>query len=171
MTDEGREPGIRIAQIYVESASFRHREDHLSIPHTTRPDVGSVVVDLEAGLSPNQSRALVRVRVTTAPENTGLYAFELSMVALLQADERPNMPLEKYVSVAGTTLLYPFVREAVANLTGRGRFGPVWLSPFNVRNAWGAGALPVKAEQARLPASSPRAKTRTRATAKRAKRS
>jgi preprotein translocase subunit SecB len=28
-------------------------------------------------------------------------------------------------------MLYPFLREAVANLTGRGRFGPVWLNPFN----------------------------------------
>lgn len=173
MTDESRDAGIRVSQIYLENASFRHREDHLNIPHTTRPDLGPIGVELEAGLSPDRGHAIVRVRVATTPDDTGLYAFELSMVALLRADDQhPNMPLEQYVSVAGTTLLYPFLREAVANLTGRGRFGPVWLAPFNVKHAWeGAGGAPGKAEPVRVSAPSSKPKSRSRRPAKPGKKS
>lgn len=137
MTDPKWESGIRIAQIYLETASFRHREDHLNFPHTTPPDAGQVGVELEAGFSEDQRQALVRVRVASAPKSEGMYSFEVVMVALLRVDEQnSNMPLDRYVVVAGTTLLYPFVREAVANLTTRGRFGPVWLAPFNTQAAW-----------------------------------
>ena len=43
------------------------------------------------------------------------------------------MPLRDFLAGPAVALLYPFVREAFANLTLRGRFGPVWLNPFNVR--------------------------------------
>jgi len=44
----------------------------------------------------------------------------------------PNMPLDRYFTTSGAALLYPFVRQVVADLTSRGRFGPVWLNPMNV---------------------------------------
>jgi hypothetical protein len=33
----------------------------------------------------------------------------------------------------GVSMVFPFVREAIANLTMRGRFGPVWIDPLNVQ--------------------------------------
>ena len=43
-----------------------------------------------------------------------------------------NFELEAYLKSNGWALLFPFVREALANLTGRGRFGPIWMNPVNV---------------------------------------
>jgi preprotein translocase subunit SecB len=41
------------------------------------------------------------------------------------------MPIADYMASGGGPTLFPFLRECVANLTGRGRFGPLWLRPIN----------------------------------------
>ena len=35
--------------------------------------------------------------------------------------------------LSAPSLLFPFLREAFASITSRGRFGPVWLNPINTR--------------------------------------
>jgi preprotein translocase subunit SecB len=43
-----------------------------------------------------------------------------------------NMALKEFFTTGSAhAVLFPFVREAVANITMRGRFGPVWLNPVN----------------------------------------
>ncbi|HET8835587.1 MAG TPA: protein-export chaperone SecB [Gemmatimonadales bacterium] len=161
MTDERKQPGIRVSQIYLESATFRHRSDHLSLSPRTPPEVGPIGFEVETGVSEDKTRALVRVRVMTPPDSTALYAFDLTMIALLRTRDEPNMPLEQYVSVHGTTLLFPFIREAVANLTTRGRFGPIWIAPFNVKAALEPGEP--ETEQKQLPRKTPARTTKKRA--------
>lgn len=135
--DPTKDPGISIAQIFLEQASFTHREDFLGLPPSTPAQVGDVQVRLQAGVFPAGDLGFMRVEVKTKPENHPIYNFSVAVAALVQPDpgRKPNFPLERYVQIAGLTLLYPFVREAVANLTSRGRFGPVWLKPFNVKAA------------------------------------
>jgi hypothetical protein len=55
------------------------------------------------------------------------------------------MPLDRYFTTSGAALLYPFVRQVVADLTWRGRFGPVWLNPMNV------AAMPLTVSSEPLP--------------------
>jgi preprotein translocase subunit SecB len=132
--DESKQPGIRLVQVFLEKASFKHRADFLDLPPDTDPDVPTLRVGLETGLSADGSAALIRARVRTKPKTKAVYEFDISMTALVERERASaNMPLEKYVPMAGWTLVFPFLREAVANITGRGRFGPVWLSPFNLK--------------------------------------
>jgi len=51
-----------------------------------------------------------------------------------------NMSIATYLTGPATATLFPFVREALANITGRGRFGPVWLKPFNLNAVQQEGA-------------------------------
>ncbi len=131
--DPSKQPGVKIAQILLEEATFGHRGDYLTSSTTPTPDniVGTLNIELQTGVSADGKNGLVRLRVTTIPENRPFYEFDVAMVALVTVDETAaNMPLDQYVKVGGA-LLYPFVREVVAELTWRGRFGPVWLNPVN----------------------------------------
>jgi preprotein translocase subunit SecB len=148
--DRTKPPGIQIGQIFLEHVQFSHREDFLSLPPSTSVVVGNVNVQVETGLSPDAKTGLVRVQVWTVPENKPIYNFQVSMTALVAVDQAaPNMPLNTYLAGPGAALLYPFVRQVVADLTWRGRFGPVWLSPTNVLApasvAPATARLPVKA--------------------------
>jgi preprotein translocase subunit SecB len=131
MMDETQPPKIRIAQIFLERASFEHREDSLSFPPGT-PISTEAQITLETGLSEDGSKARIRVSACSKPGSEDLYTFNLLMTALIEQEGQGNMPLERYLAASAGALVFPFLREAVANLTGRGRFGPVWLNPVNL---------------------------------------
>jgi len=155
--DRAKPPGIQVAQIFLEQVHFSHREDFLSLPLGTQALVGNLNIQLESGISQDSKTGLVRVQVWTIPENKPIYNFRVSMTALLAVDQSaPNMPLTTYLSGPAATLLYPFVRQVVADLTWRGRFGPVWLSPTNllapVADAPSPASLPSKVSRKRAKA-------------------
>lgn len=133
--DESKQPGLRIAQIFLQSAQFRHRDDALALPADTRPGETSLQVQIRVMGFKEKNAAAVSLRAATDPEDKDtLYQFSVEMMALVE--EMPgqeNMPAERYVAQMGSTLLFPFLRESVANLTMRGRFGPIWLKPFNLQ--------------------------------------
>jgi preprotein translocase subunit SecB len=75
--------------------------------------------------------AILTIRSNPA-EVDAVYNFEVQVAAIVVADPgEENMKPIEYATTHAGSMLYPFAREAVANLTGRGRFGPVWLRPFN----------------------------------------
>lgn len=130
--DETRQPGILIGQIYVERAEFSHREDALNLPPNTQFQP-NLQVRFQGGVGPDEKTGFVRISVQTRADDKPLYNIALTMIALLLVDgKKKNLPLKDYVRGAGPVMLYPFAREAVAGLTWRGRFGPIWMNPFNL---------------------------------------
>jgi len=149
--DASQQPGLMIGQIFLERATFSHRDDALTLPVNTAFQPNLVVV-FEGGLAPGEKTAFVRIRAHTKSEDRPLYSFDVTMMALLSVTEgQENVPLKDYVRGAAPAMLYPFVREAVAGLTWRGRFGPVWLAPFNITTV-----LSAPAEETRIPQPSPK---------------
>lgn len=135
--DAKREPGVRIDQVFLIGARFSHRPDFLSLPARGEVPAQEVSVSFKILGSPGAKRAGVAVKVETNPEDkSAYYQFSVEVGALVSAIEgEENLPPLDYVKQAGGSFIFPFVREAVANLTARGRFGPVYLKPFNVRLA------------------------------------
>ncbi len=130
--DKSKKPGIEIAQICLEGVSFSHRADYLRLPAKTTVDVGDVDVHFEVGLAEDEDRGVARVRVSTKAKNNPVYNFDITIVGLFKVDEHaPNMTLREFFPISFATL-FPFVRQAVADLTMRGRFGPVWIHPLNL---------------------------------------
>lgn len=57
----------------------------------------------------------------------------VSMAALFRRVGNPQKPTVKdFVMTNGPTILMPYIRETVSNLTGRGIIGAYTLPPFNV---------------------------------------
>lgn len=136
MTDRTKPPGIMLGQIFLERAQFGHREDALMLPANTPLGEPNLLFSFKGGVAPDDKTGFVRVTVQSKPDERPLYNIDVAMVALVQTQKgKENMPLRDYVRTAAPTMLYPFVREVVANLTWRGRFGPLWLVPMNVAAA------------------------------------
>ena len=136
--DVTRQPGIRIGQIFLERAEFSHRDDALQIP-PSEPFQPNLSVKIQGAVAPDEQTGFVRIIVKTKPEEKPLYNLDLSLMALLEVDkDQRNLSLKDYVRGAGPVMLFPFLREAVAGLTGRGRFGPIWVGPFNMTTALGS---------------------------------
>jgi preprotein translocase subunit SecB len=132
--DKTKQPGINIHQVFLDRASFSHRDDYLTIPASTPPKVGDINVAFRMIPSDAEPRALIQARARTDPEQKPMYEFDVIMSMVVSMDEAaPNMTLPEYAQTGGFASLSTFLRQTVADLTLRGRFGPVWLKPANLR--------------------------------------
>jgi preprotein translocase subunit SecB len=149
--DQKRQPGVQFGQIYLSELRFSHRRDALNLPHTTPVDLDRVKLEARIAEQADHRVAVLTLRVSTDPKDgKALYQFLVEMVATVTvAEGEPNLPPAAYLKVAGPATLFPFLREVVANLTMRGRFGPVWLKPFNFQSlakGWRGPGAPTPGE-------------------------
>lgn len=132
--DEARQPGLRFAQIFLSEASLVHRGDFLSVSPETKPGRQELEIGLRILAAEQNSAAValvVRVESKSAP--SALYQFIVEITAIVESvPGQENLLPSEYARRQGLAALYPFVREALVNLTARGRFGPVYLGPLNV---------------------------------------
>jgi preprotein translocase subunit SecB len=131
MIDPTKQPGIRIAQIFLERAMFEHRPDFLEFDPAT-PVETDIELQLSSGLSPDAAKGRIQILVSSKEEAEPLYRFSFLMTALVESEQDANFPLSEYVKSHALGMMFPFVRELVANVTSRGRFGPLWLRPVNL---------------------------------------
>lgn len=128
---------LGIKQILLESVNFRHtKDDFLAHPGGT-PGESQVTVSADARYSEDRKDVAVRVRlVCDAPEAP--YTYDVSYIALLSVDHENTPPpadLERRLVITGATMAMPFIRELVANLSSRARFGTTWVAPVSFSQA------------------------------------
>lgn len=125
---------MRIEELCLVSSSFSHRPDFLGLDkRQVLPDVDvDAQFSLSKGLGP--SIVVVNVRVQTKDDPSLVYRFHAELMAVIRVEGASLTPeVERNLLRTGVTVLFPFVRENIANLTMRGRFGPMWIKPMNVQ--------------------------------------
>jgi preprotein translocase subunit SecB len=84
----------------------------------------------------------------TATNNIGtIYVLETVYAGLLKIESIPEPALEPFLLISGPTMIFPFLRRLVADVTREGGFPPLLLDPIDF------GALYVRRQQQRAPAS------------------
>lgn len=136
--DPQRQPGLNIAQVFLLHAHFSYVSDPLLI-ETPKDSEAQFQVTVSHALlekGNGDEAASVSVRIATSDANSHPYIIDVAITAIIEPRKgEENYPAVEYARTAGATLLFPFVREAIANITGRGRWGPLWIRPFNVQLA------------------------------------
>jgi preprotein translocase subunit SecB len=138
--DPNRHPGLQLSQIFLRQAHFEHAVEPLGIPAvaTTEATISITFNVTELTTDAGKQAMSVLLRARSTPGFDHPYRIDVMMQGIIEPIEgEENFPVADYARVAGATLLFPFLREAVANITGRGRVGPLWLKPFNVQFAAG----------------------------------
>ncbi len=143
-------PAFKVGQVFLQGAAFAHRRPPLGLPADTPHHPQQINVTMGMLNLNNGEASQVVVAVTTVPDDgdeKALYDFQVEMCAVVYEIDRITFPDQQLAEVVAV-MLYPFIREAVANITGRGRFGPIWLNPFNVRKAMADALVAQQAAQA-----------------------
>jgi len=101
------------------------------LPENAAPKITGF--DTEVSLKEMGDRGICQVILSTHPGSS--YELKLGMTALVRViPGQENMTIREYLASGNcVAALFPFLREAIANITGRGRFGPVFLDPINIR--------------------------------------
>ena len=129
--DSSKDPGIQIVKVFIDTCVFGHQPDSLMLPENAAPKITGF--DTEVSLKEMGDRGICQVMLSTHPGSS--YELKLGMTALVRViPGQENMTIREYLASGNCmAALFPFLREAVANITGRGRFGPVFLDPINIR--------------------------------------
>lgn len=88
----------------------------------------------------------------TATNNLGtIYVLETVYAGLLKIDSIPEAALEPFLLISGPSMIFPFLRRLVADITREGGFPPLLLDPIDF------GGLYVQRQRQRAQATSGRA--------------
>lgn len=126
-------PTIQINQLLLERATFAHPPGFLSLPALPIQAPRDIQISLQTQIDSANKQFLVRLQLAaTSVSGSPSYDLDVSLIGLFAISEFPATDITKQLAVTGGTILFPFAREAIANLTSRGRFGPIWLQPVNL---------------------------------------
>lgn len=141
------QPGIHITRVGVRTVHFVHKSDAaIEIGVNDRHEI---LLGIEQTADPATFRVVAGIR--TPKDHPGPYRFEIVMEADVRADDNSAQTTLEYAKQHGWALLFPFIRERLADLSSRGRAGAYYLPPTNV------AALVVASEMQRLGKQEPEA--------------
>ena len=130
--DISKQPGLQIAQVLLLSAQFAHREDALSVEANTVIENLTVNIEAKVAGKTGEPVSVVRLRAATEKNPEYLYSFDVEIAAVVtRVPNEENLDPFEYARNMGPAAFFPFLREAVASITMKGRFGAVWLKPMN----------------------------------------
>lgn len=135
--DETRQPGIRFDTVLLRRASYEELPEGEQVEREFEELALSIAIRSrfpKAHGETEPTTAEVQLKLSVEPASAPPPFFAEVVVAgrFSYADEK-NLNLDAFVSNQAPALLFPFAREAIANLTVRTRFGPVLIPPVNVR--------------------------------------
>lgn len=138
MSEERYTGHIRLENLFCRASEF----EQVAVPSGAMseverpepPDEFQMGISLTAR-ERGEHRADVQLSVMIEPdeENDQPYAVHVAYVGQFSFGDLPeSLSREGFVGRNAAAIMFPFVREAIGNLTSRGAYGPLWLPPINV---------------------------------------
>jgi len=130
MTDQ-QQAVFSIEKVYVKDAS-------LELPNAPRVFLESQTPQVEIQLSSNVEKVsdtlydvVVTVTATAKQADKTYFLVEVAQAGIFQIHGVPEQDLQPILGIACPNILFPYAREAVADLVGRAGFPPIHLAPVN----------------------------------------
>jgi preprotein translocase subunit SecB len=132
--DPKRQPGLRVGQVFLNGAHFGYSVAPLAFPSNVEQPEARINIQVRLATDDSRRTAALFCRAKTSDDSMHMYVFDVEVGAIISVDPgNENLPPVDFLTHSGLSFVFPFLRETVANLTMRGRYGPIWLRPFNMR--------------------------------------
>jgi preprotein translocase subunit SecB len=130
-TNKDTRSGYRVERVYVGSQEYR-----LVDPESAADvvDVDDRQVDFGWDWRPVAPRKFeVIVDLALEPTKQAPEKANVRLIGLFEAAEgQPSIPFVDFVKLNASAILFPFAREVVSTMTGRGPFGAFHIHPLNL---------------------------------------
>jgi preprotein translocase subunit SecB len=132
----------KIVNQYVKDLSFENPNIRklLSAPGD-QPNIQVEVNVLAQRLENDFFESAIELKATATNNLGTIYVLEAVYAGLLKIDSIPEQALEPFLLISGPTMLFPFLRRLVADITREGGFPPLLLEPMDF------GALYMRRQQ------------------------
>lgn len=136
MSEATEQASFQIEKIYVKDAS-------LEIPHAPQVFVEQVQPQLEVQIATQGGQfaegyfeVTVSATVTAKAGERTLFLAEAVQAGIFSVRNIGPQELEPLLGIACPTILFPYLREAISDLIGRGGFPPVLLNPVSFESIY-----------------------------------
>jgi preprotein translocase subunit SecB len=126
---------VRVLAQYIKDLSFESPNVHKLFEGGAEAPNLRVEVNVNASKISNAAfESVVNFKAEATNKLGTIYDLELAYAGMFQVENLPEPALEPFLLIDCPTLLFPFVRRLVADLTREGGFPPLLLDPINFAN-------------------------------------
>jgi preprotein translocase subunit SecB len=132
---QGQQVQVRVLAQYIKDLSFESPNIHKLLDGPGEAPNLRVEVNVNASkVSTTAFESVINFKAEATNKMGTIYDLELAYAGMFQVENLPEPALEPFLLIDCPTLLFPFVRRLVADLTREGGFPPLLLDPINFAN-------------------------------------
>ena len=120
-----------IQKIYVKDMSFETPNSPQIFKEQWNPKVNMDIANSTTRLSNELHEVVLSVTVAVSFVEKSVYLAEIQQAGIFHISGFPNEVLGRMLATVCTNILFPFAREAIADLVMRGGFPQLLLAPVN----------------------------------------
>src|SRR5690606_10541004 len=125
------QPTFNIAKSYVRDLSLEVPNAPHIFMEGDAPEVEIQLMTQATPVGEGLFESVVGVTVTAKTGDKTVFLVEVKQAGIFRIENIPEQDLDPILGVACPNILFPFVREVVADAVNRAGFPPVLLAPVN----------------------------------------
>ncbi|TMH33349.1 MAG: protein-export chaperone SecB [Betaproteobacteria bacterium] len=130
-TPEQTAPSLSIERIYVKDLSLENPGAPQSFQLNESPHVEVGLRTRGEQVEPNVFECVLTITVTAKTGDKTLFLVEAAQAGLFRIQGVPMADIQPIMGIHCPAVLFPYVRETIANAIIRAGFPPVHLDPIN----------------------------------------
>ena len=132
MADQQAEKQFTIQKVYLKDASFESPASPASFGQKPwDPHIDLNLNHISEKIGDDQYEVILKLTMTASHENETTFLIEIQQAGIFQITGFTDDELKYLLGSQCATQLFPYAREQVSDLTVRGGFPPLLLSPVN----------------------------------------
>ena len=129
--EQAKEPGFRIQRIYLKDVSLEQPNAPQILLVASEPQV-HVEIDISvAPLSEGIFEVALSSTVTAKVDTKVLFLVEAKQAGIFEFSNIPVEQIDPMLGIACPTILYPYLRSNIADISSRAGFQPIHLNEIN----------------------------------------
>ncbi|WP_316013377.1 protein-export chaperone SecB [Roseobacter sp. HKCCA0434] len=127
------QPSVKIRNQYVKDVSFENISAQKGTPVTSAPQV-RVGVNLDAKKAAGEGdnyEVVLTLKVNAEADGQPVFLMELDYAGIFEIANVPQQQLHPFLLIQCPTMLFPFARRIVSDMTRDGGFPPVNVDPID----------------------------------------
>ncbi len=129
--DEAPKAQFGLQKIYVKDISFEIPDSPMVFQEEWEPSVNMDLANTASKVSDELYEAVLSVTVTVKSNDKTMYLIESQQAGIFHIAGLSDDAISKMLATTCPNILFPFVREIIADLVTRGGFPQLLLAPVN----------------------------------------
>ena len=128
---DNRAPQAALQRVYIKDASLEVPNAPAVFQQELQPQVDVRINNQSQRINDSLHEVTLSITMTAKAGDTTVFLVEVDQAGVFQLTGLKDEALARVLSTFCPTSLFPFLRQAVADLIGKGGFPPVLLAPVN----------------------------------------